>query len=110
MYDKVVADRGFCEKTKFLDDRKGSSEKIKRKNRREKHHPVPPSVRPERLNENQSKFPYSNKQAFSKELEALESLQHQHAKAELQLYAQYGSRDQSTQQLDPSGWEDYCRK
>ena len=49
-------------------------------------------------------------QAFSKELEALENLQHQQAEAELQLYAQHGSWDQSTQQLDPSGWDDFWRK
>ena len=30
-YDKVLAHRGFCEKTEFLEDRKGRSEKRKRK-------------------------------------------------------------------------------
>ena len=34
MYDKALADSGFCEMTEFLEDRKGSSEKRKRKNRR----------------------------------------------------------------------------
>ena len=34
MYDKSLADSGFCEMTEFLEDRKGSSEKRKRKNRR----------------------------------------------------------------------------
>ena len=35
---------------------------------------------------------------------------HQHAEAELQLYAQYGRWYQSTKQLDPSGSKDYWRK
>ena len=33
MYDKALADSGFCEMTEFLEDRKSSSEKRKRKNR-----------------------------------------------------------------------------
>ena len=34
IYDKALADSGFCEMTEFLEDRKSSSEKRKRKNRR----------------------------------------------------------------------------
>ena len=34
MYHKAPAESGFCEMTEFLEDRKGSSEKRKRKNRR----------------------------------------------------------------------------
>ena len=35
IYDKALADSGFCEMTEFLEDRKSSSEKRKRKNRRQ---------------------------------------------------------------------------
>ena len=34
IYDKALADSSFCEMTEFLEDRKSSSEKRKRKNRR----------------------------------------------------------------------------
>ena len=98
MYDKALADSGFCETTEFLEDRKEKTEEPS-----SKRYLVQPSVQPECFNGHRPEILYSDKQAFSKELEALENLQHQHPEAELQLFVQYGSCDQSTQQLDPSG-------
>ena len=82
-YDKILAHRGFCEVSRG--QKRPQRKKKKKKNRGEKYHLAPPSVQPDSFNEQQ--IPYSDKQALLKELEALESFQHQHAEAELQLYA-----------------------
>ena len=57
MYDKALADSGFCEMTEFLEDRKGSSEKRKTEEPSSKYYLVQPSVQPECFNEHRSEIP-----------------------------------------------------
>ena len=76
-----------------------------------KYYLVQPSVPPKYyVNQHRSDIPHSDTQALVKELEALQNLQRQHAEAKLQSYAQNGSCNQATQQLDPSGLDDHWRK
>ena len=106
MYDKALADSGFCEMTEFLENRKGSSEKRKRKNRRRNITWFNPPYSQNVSTNIGRRF----RNLISKHFPGTRisrNLQHQYAEAELLLYAQYGTCDQSTQQLDPSGWEDY---
>ena len=108
MYDKPLADSGFCLMTEFLEDWKGSSEKRKRKSRRQNitwfnplySQNVSTSIGRRFCTLIRKHFPRNSKLSKIFNTNTLKL-------NKLQLHAQYGSCDQSTQQLDPSGWEDH---
>ena len=102
MYDKALADSGFCEMTEFLKVPEKQQRKEKTEEPSSKYFLVQPSVQPECFNEHRSEIPSKHFSGSSK-LSKIFNIN--------MLKLSYScmpnmAADQSTQQLDPSGWED----